>query len=180
MKLGVAFAWHHLDWPELLKDDFPTPPAATIAEQKVTRGGVTGYAPLGRAARLHARVEAWSDERNSGHLADLRVDLRDALFEASELSFGVFQTVGSFSEGVGARARHTWWLGPSTLRLGYEAVRYEQAGFLGAQEVLLQHLARVGLDTRLTKETDLSLGADHRFGDELDATTLTLRLTWRF
>lgn len=177
---GVNLYGSYLDWPELLKTDFPTPPPATISDQKVARAGVSGYAPVGEATRLNARLEAWSDDQNSGHLVDLRVDVRDALAESSQLSLGAFLTSGAFSEGLGGRARQTFWFGPSTLRLGYELVQYTQDGFLGDQEQLLQHLASLGFDTRLDRDTDLSLTADQRFGDEVDALTLTLRLTWRF
>jgi hypothetical protein len=78
------------------------------------------------------------------------------------------------------RLQHTHWMGASAVRLGYETVRFTQNGFVGSQSELLQHLLRLGVDTRLAEDIDLNLDALQRFGDEQDALTLGLRLAWRF
>ncbi len=177
---GASLYASYFAWPELLKNEFPVPPPTTISDQKLTRVGLNGWTTVADDVRLSGRVDGWSDEQRNGSYVDVRVDLRDKLVDQSQLSLSLYQTQGSFSDGLGARVQHTQWIGPATLRLGYETVRYTQDGFLGAQSDLLQHLFRFGVDARLAQDLELSFDADQRFGDEQDSATLGLRLTWRF
>jgi len=177
---GAGIYASYYDWPELLSDEFPDVLPITISDQKVARGGVNGWTRLREGVTLYGRLDAWSDDQNSGNFADLRVDLRDIVYTGSSSSIGAFQSQGSFTDGVGARLMHTHWFGASSLRIGYDAVRYTQSGFLGEQSNLLQHLLRLGLDSRLTTDLDLTVDAEQRFGDEQNSLTLGLRLNWRF
>jgi hypothetical protein len=177
---GVSVYGSYFDWPELLKNEIPNTLPTTIEDQKVSRVGVSGWKMLSDEVRLSGRLDGWSDNDNSGGYADLRVDWRDLLYEGSELSFGAYDTRGSFSDGLGLRIQQTHWIGASAVRLGYETVRFTQDGFVGTQSELLQHLLRLGVDTRLAEDIELNFDALQRFGDEQDALTLGLRLAWRF
>lgn len=177
---GASIYGSYFNWPELLKNSFPTPPPQTISDQQVSRGGVSGWARVSKGVNVYGRFDGWSDNLNSGTFADLRVDMRDLLYDQSELSVGVYDTQGSFSDGLGARIRHTHWIGATTIRLAYETVRFDQSGFLGTQSQLLQHILRLGVDSRLARDLDLSGEVAQRFGDEQDSLTMGLRLTWRF
>lgn len=178
---GASLYASYFDWPELLRDQFGESfEAATVLDQQVSRAGISGWTQLRKGVNLYGRFDGWTDDQFSGTFADLRLDLRDLLYDASELSLGLYDTQGSFSGGLGARVRHTHWIGAASLRLGYETVQFKQDGFLGAQSTLLQHLLRLNLDTKLASDLDLSAEALQRFGDEQDSLTLGLRLTWRF
>ncbi|MCB9903513.1 MAG: hypothetical protein H6831_03815 [Planctomycetes bacterium] len=177
---GAGLYVSYLDWPELLKDEFPTPLPSTIADQKVKRGGANAWTRVADGVTLYGRFDLWTDDANSGNFADLRADLRDVLYQGSNFSVGAYQTQASFSDGIGGRVLHTHWFGQNSLRLGYDAVQYTQDGFIGGQSRLLQRRIALGLDSRLTDDVDLTADAEQRFGDEQDAYTLGLRINWRF
>ena len=178
---GASLYASYFDWPELLRNQFGESfESTTVIDQQVSRGGVSGWASLAKGVNLYGRFEGWSDDQFSGTFADLRLDLRDMLYQNSEFSLGLYDTQGSFSSGLGARVRHTHWIGSTSLRLGYESAQFEQDGFLGEQGALLQHILRLNLDTKLADNLDLSAEGLQRFGDEQDSLTLGLRLTWRF
>jgi len=170
----------YFDWPELLRDKFPTPPTVTISDQQVKRGGINTWARLAKNIRVYGRMDVWTDNQSRGAFGDLRVDMRDLFYDNSELSLGIFDTEGAFSNGLGYRIRHTYWSGPTTLRASLESATYHQSGFLGSQSDLSQHTLQLGLDTRLGSDLDLSADAIQRFGDAQDSLVLGLRLTWRF
>ena len=177
---GAGLYVSYFDWPELLKDEFPIPQPITISDQKVTRGGANAWTSVADGVTLYGRFDVWADNMNSGNFADLRVDMRDRLYQGSNFSIGAYQTQGAFSDGIGGRLMHTHWSGPNSLRLGYDAVQYTQDGFNGSQSELLQQRVEFGLDSRLTDDIDLTADAEKRFGDEQDAYTLGLRINWRF
>jgi hypothetical protein len=177
---GGALYGSYTGWPEVLRNDFPVPPPQTIADERVTRGGVRGWGRVTDGFDLHGRLERWSDTGGGGGNGELRGEFREVFTSRDQLSLALFGTDGSFSSGVGARARMTWWVGRSTVRASYELTEFEQEGFLGAQRELLQQLVRFNLDTRLFEELDLTVYADKRFGDEQDALSAGLRLQWRF
>ena len=177
---GIGLYASYADWPELLRDEFPLVLQETIANQQVSRLGLRGWKQVAHGIRLNGRVGGWQDNDHSGGSAELRCSLRDVLYEGGEFSLAIFDTEGAFSSGIGARALLTHWFDETTLRLGYETTRYEQAGFTGDQQALMHHLWRASLDTRLARDLDLSLNVDQRFGDEQDAFSAMLRLQWRF
>lgn len=177
---GAGLYVSYLDWPELLKNEFPTPVPSTISDQKVKRGGANAWTRVADGVTLYGRFDLWTDDVNSGDFVDLRVDLRDVLYQGSNLSIGAYQTQASFSDGIGGRLLHTHWFGQNSVRLGYDAVQYTQDGFIGGQSELMQHRLALGLDSRLTDGVDLTADAEQRFGDEQDAYTLGLRINWRF
>jgi hypothetical protein len=165
-KAGLSVFASHFKYPELLRDEFDELTAQELADNAVSRVGVSGWRQLTERVRLNGRVDSWSDEDGSGGSADVRVDLRDLLYDRGTVSLGVFTTDGQFSSGNGLRLSATRRLEDGFLRATWDATDYEQAGFLGDQRSLLHHVLRVNWDKSIGRKLDLSLYVEDRFGDE--------------
>lgn len=177
---GATLYASYFDWPELLKDEFPVPPPETIQDQKVTRGGANGWVRVADGVTVYGRVDLWKDDVNSGDFEDLRVDLRDVLYDGSLFSTGLYRTSGSFVDGLGGRARLTHWIGAGSVQVGYDVTRYTQDAAVAGDDTTLQHVVGVAYDTRITDDLDLTADVEQRFGDDLDALSVGVRATWRF
>jgi hypothetical protein len=176
--LGLYYFQNRL--PQTLRNELGDLPPEVIEETRIERLGVRGSTPLTDDLRLHARLDSWSDEEDSGSGGEVRLDWRDAFWDDGLLSAALFDNQGATSAGTGVRLRATKPFGAQSVSLSWNATRFEQEEFTGTQDELLQHLVRLHWDFAWNSRWSGSVYGEARFGDEQDATTLGLYLQRRF
>ena len=177
---GVGLGISQVRWPELQREEFTALPPGELRDSELTRLYLHGWRKLAEKVRLSARADTWEDEEDSGSGGELRLGWRDLLIQDGEIGFELFTQDGSFSSVVGGRVTATKATGENYWNVAWEIADYEQDGFGGSQETLLQQDVRIGWDRAFSSGWSLSLTADQRFGDEQDALTLGFFLQRRF
>jgi len=177
---GVGIFLSHVKWPSLLRNELPVVADGGLANFEVTRIGVNGWTQLSDELRLSGRVDHWEDQEDSGGGGEVRIDLRDVLYEDGRVSVAIFDTRGSTSSGVGWRLSADRRLPAGFVSLTWQTTDFEQDGFNGSQQNLLHQVLRAAYDTQLAADWDLSLFAEERFGDEQDSRAIGFFLQRRF
>jgi hypothetical protein len=168
---GVGIFATHFRWPELLRNEFDDLTALQISDHKTTRIGMHGWRRLSDAVRLNARLDRWSDQDDSGGSGDLRVSLRDLLFDDGEVSVGIHQISGKYSDGLGVRVRADRRFSSGHLGLSWDGTNFEPEGPSGSAASLQHHTLRANYDWSIGSSWSLSLFVENRLGDEQDSLT---------
>ncbi len=177
---GVGAHVSHTRWPELLRNQLQSATAEQILDNETSRIGVSGWHRLAEDVRLDGRLDHWEDEDDSGGSGDIRLALRDMLYEKGEVAVAVFTTRGSFTEGNGLRLSANRSFGHGTFcTVSWENAQYEQ-DTAGADEDLDQQTVRASLDMLLGATRNLSLYAERRTGDSQDSKNLGVFFQQRF
>lgn len=173
---GAGLFLSRLRFPELERDEFDEVTASEIADDVNDRYGADGWLALGESLQLHGRVEAWSDQDDSGAGFRTRVTRRDLFTRGETLALELYTNTGKYSDALGLRASARWRLEHGALDLAWDATNYTQDA---VDEDLLQHALR--------GQYDLSFGAwylalylESRFGDDQDALSLGFLLQRSF
>ena len=177
---GVGVFLSHVKWPSLLRNEFSTVAVGGIADFEVTRIGVNGWTQLRDDVRLSGRLDQWEDQDDSGGGGEIRIDLRDWLYEDGRVSLAIFDTRGATSSGIGWRVAADRRMPAGFVSLTWQTTDFQQDGFDGEQENLLHQVLRASYDTQLAADWDLSLFAEERFGDEQDSRAIGFYLQRRF
>jgi hypothetical protein len=178
---GIGAHLSRTRWPELLRDEFQSTTATDILDNRTTRVGINGWHELADDVRLDGRVDRWQDEDDIGGNANLRLALRDMLYDRGEVAIAVFSTQGSFNNGKGVRLSANRSLGQSAFGvISWETARYEQDSLAGDSVDLDQQTLRASFDMVLGTTRNLSVYAEKRFGDEQDSKNLGLFFQQRF
>lgn len=163
---GMGLFLSRFRWPELLRNEFPDVTAQDIANNVSTRYGIDGWYALGSKTQLYGRVDAWSDQDDSGSGGRARVTWRDVLTQGDSFVLESFTNGGKFTSSVGLRASARRRLEHGSADLSWDTTRFDQSG---VDETLLQHALRGGLEFSLGTNWFLALYAESRFGDDQDA-----------
>lgn len=177
---GLGATYSHRTIPELLRDEYSTFTAASIADNRLDRVSAYGWWNASNRARLDARADHWTDQDDSGSTIELGGSLRDTLWDAGEVRAAVFVADGTYSSGPGLRVNGSRSFGRAFASLGYEFIDYEQKDFSGEQRKLGQHALFFTLDVPVFGDWDLSVTGERRFGDEQDSYGLGVLLQTRF
>lgn len=176
---GAELSYSHVRWPVLLRE----PPApvlpSTLSDGRLDRAGVRAWFDLAARTRMWARVDAWESASDRGHSVELSCDVREALREQCDLEFTLIESDAQFSSLVGARLGARTPTSWGAWRLAYEFTDHQQHDFDGEQRHLLQHAALGSCDARLGDAWSLAVRADLRFGEQIEATTVSLHLQGR-
>lgn len=177
---SLGFFGSLVRWPQVLRSEFASLPDEEIRNGEVQRVGLYASRKLSEHTRLSGRADVWRDQDDDGSNGDLRLSLRDLLFERGEVSFSGYFTRGKFSSGLGLRSSATKRFAESQVVLAFDVANLEQdSDFAGTQD-LLQSSLRAEWDTTLGAAWDLSLFLEERFGDQQDSTALGFLLQRRF
>ena len=177
---GLGLGLSRVLWPELKRQEFTPITANELNDSELTRLYLHGWRKLSKDVRLSARTNTWTDEDDSGSGGELRLGWRDLLIRDGEMGFEVFVNDGSFSSVVGGRVTATKATGENYWNLAWEVAEYQQNGFAGSQENLLQQDLRLGWDRYFQSGWNVSVSADQRFGDEQNALSLGFFVQRRF
>jgi len=173
---GAGLFFSHLRFPELARDEFDDVTAADIADDVNDRYGTDGWLALGESLQLYGRVEAWSDQDDSGSGLRARVTRRDLFARGETLGLELYTNTGKFSDALGLRASARWRLERGAFDLAWDATQYTQDA---VDEDLLQHALRGQYDLALGAWY-LALYLESRFGDDQDALSLGFLLQRSF
>ncbi len=177
---GVGLSLSTLRWPDLLRDEFDLLTATQITDNRVMRVSLNGWHQASDQVRLSGRFSHWTDQTDSGNSANVRVTIRDMLYDDGSVSVSAFHTQGRFNSGMGLRTRATKSWDRSNVYLSWDMGRYDQSSSLGSTQNISQHTLRAGYDTRLDKNWNLSVSLEDRLGDGADLLTFDLMVQQRF
>jgi hypothetical protein len=156
-------------FPDLQQQQVFDPTALVYTDKEVRRGDVTVFRKFTKSSTGTARAHFWNDEDNSGGGGELRWDVRDLWIDRSRLGAAVFLSKGQFSDVLGLRLNSGLNTGFGHLRLSWNTSSYANVEFSNGNSDLLQHRARLSLDTNLSADWSLSLYGELRAGDEQDS-----------
>ena len=179
---GTGFGAHvsHIKWPELLRNEIDSPTAEQILDNEVTRAGLSAWHELDEHLRLDGRLDRWEDEDDTGGSGDVRLSMRDLLYDRGEVSVAVFRTKGSFSDSKGLRLSANRSFGEGTFAvLSWETAEHDNDTNIGSEE-LDQQTIRASIDMLLGATRNLSIFGERRTGDEQDSKNLGVFFQQRF
>lgn len=176
---GVGLGVAHIRWPQLLRKEFNALPPDQLRDGRLFRLGVNSWHDLSRVVRLEARVDWWQDQDDDGASEDVRLALRDLLYEDGEVSFGAFHTDGALTRGTGFRCGLNRRFGSAFVDLRYELSTYTTDNVSGSED-LIQQSAGASASFPLSQSTDVSFHLDYWFGDAQNALAVGLFSQVRF
>lgn len=167
-------------YPELLRDGLQNLPPEILMNGESKRVWVSAWTQVAREDRLRVRIDQWSDQESSGGGGELgwQHGLRGEVFDLVDTSFFVQQS--RFTDVYGVRVGTGGPLAGGRWRADLDVGLYEQVGFSGEQDELLQNAIRLGWDGVLGRDWFLSLTSAYRFGDEQDALSVGFLLNRSF
>jgi len=178
---GVGANVSHSRWPELMRNEFSSSTAADVLDNRTTRTGINAWHKIDNNLRVDGRVDYWKDEDDSGNSGDIRVALRDVLYEQGEVAVALFTTKGSFTDGKGVRVTANKSLADGTFALlSWEGAKYQQNTSNGTDTDLDQQTLRASIDMLLGATRNISVYAEKRSGDEVDSKSLGVFFQQRF
>ena len=142
------------------------------------RYGLSAWQEWGKTVRLDGRVDQWHDQdRRAGTTWDVRLALRDLLYDRGEVALSIYDTDGVFTSGLGGRIGLNRYFSR-----GFVSVAYDLAGYRFAADPgdFLQHGFHGTVDYDLSATTAVSLSTDYWFGDRQNSFGLGLFLQKRF
>ncbi len=173
---GWSLAGTMFRYPQLLQQTPSTVLAPTITDGSLRRLDLSAYRGLTTRTRGTVRVNAWSDELNSGGGGELRWEIRDLGGPGGRAGAAVFANQGSFSDVYGLRLDAALASAFGTWSLLWESSQNSLSGVSGPQGQLLLHRARAGWDLWWRGAWSVSLSAEKDFGDEQDTQSYSLYL----
>ncbi len=171
----------HTRWPELLRNQLQSATAAQILDNETSRFGVSAWHRPNEHVRIDTRVNQWEDEDDSGGSGDVRLALRNLLYERGEVSIGYFTTMGSFTDGTGIRlSANRSFLGGAFFTMSWEDAQYDRDTQGSGSETLDQQTLRASVDMILSAMNNLSVYVEQRSGDGQDSQNVGMFFQQRF
>jgi hypothetical protein len=177
---GLGAGYSSIRWPELERQEFRGVPVELLEDGHLQRFYASVYRNLGEHLRLDARIDHWNDTEDSGTGGDLRVALRELLWTGGEVSATFFHIEGANTEGNGVRLRAQKSWADVALFGGYELSHQEFETLFDDEEEAWLHALNADFSWYLTRDLDLTLRVDRRFGDAQDAWSVGFYSQLRF
>jgi len=176
---GVGLFASQIRFPQLLRNEFNDTNAQELARQRVRRIGLSSWYAQSPTVRWDARVNAWEDDEDTGGGGDLRVTLRNLLWDRGACSAGVFSNTGNFSSGQGLRLSASRNTDLGAFRLAYDVTDFQQDdGTVNGD--ILQQAVTANYDRSIGESWDLSVFSQVMARDGDHSTTLGITLSKRF
>jgi hypothetical protein len=175
---GVGVHFSQIRWPQLLRREFLPVFVRQMRSDWVMRYGLFTWRELTETLRLDGRLDHWEDQdRQAGTTWDVRLALRDWLFERGEVAVSIYDTNGIFTSGLGGRLSLHKYFAQGSASVSYDLNGYES---LAGPENVFQQAVRATLDCNLGSGRSASLFANYWFGARQDSLALGLFLQKRF
>lgn len=175
---GIGVHFSQLRWPQLLRNEHLPSFDDQTRNDWVRRYGLSAWQEWGETVRLDGRVDHWQDQDlREGTTWDLRLALRDLLYERGEVALSIYDTDGAFTSGLGGRIGLNRYFSR-----GFVAVAYDVGGyrFTAKPGDAMQHGFHATLDYDLSSTTSASLSTDYWLGEKQNSFGLGLFLQKRF
>lgn len=178
---GVGAHVSQSRWPELLSNEFASATAEEILDNETTRVGVSAWHELSEHVRLDTRLDRWEDQNDTGGSGNVRIALRDLLYERGEVAVDVFRSIGSYTDTTGLRLSANRSFGDGTFAvISWETAENDNEGADVDDANLDQQTLRASLDMMLDLTRSLSIFVERRTGDEQDSKNLGVFFQQRF
>lgn len=177
---GLTLSGSRVRYPAVLRGGLQDLPAEILQDGRADRVTLSGWKRLGETQRLSARVDRWSDQEADGLGGELGWQKRLGAGVLDRVDVAAFLRTGRTTDVVGVRTGTGGPLAGGRWRAHLDVGLYEQLGFSGDQEELLQNALLLGWDGSLADGWALSLNGAYRFGDEQDAVSLGFLLQRSF
>jgi len=169
---GVNFTWRHLQFPEILRDEFTPVTLAQLANDRNDRVAMRSWHTVAKNQRAHIELGVWDDEDESGSDGSVGIDASDVLAENSNTDLTAFVADGEFSSIIGARLTHGWQVEGGRWGTFYELMKNDQHGFDPLNDELVQHRLHVSRDFHSIVGWSASLYAEALRQEEEDTWSL--------
>lgn len=163
---GVEVTYRHLEFPEVLRDEYPSTLQTQFEEYRNDRVSASGWRWLSGRQRVHGRVGVWDDEDDSGGDASVGMDFQDLFVDESRTDLTLFTASGEFSNVLGSRLSFdkTAWNG--FWSVFYEYAAHDQEGFESDVDDIVQHRLRGSREFRTSGGWDVSVHLQTLLWDE--------------
>jgi hypothetical protein len=177
---GIGAGYSSIRWPELLRQEFRGVPSELLEDGHLQRIYASAYRNFGEHLRVDGRIDHWNDTDESGTGGDLRFALRELFWTSGEISATFFHTEGVNTEGNGLRLRAQKSWSDVALFGGYEISKQQFETSFGDEDDAMLHALNADFTWYLTRDLDLTLRVDRRFGEQQDAWSLGFYTQLRF
>jgi len=175
---GLGLHFSRIRWPQLLRREYLPSFESQVRGDWVMRYGLSAWQEWGRTVRLDGRVGHWEDQDDrAGTTWDLRLALRDLLYDSGEVTLSIYDTNGVFTSGLGGRVGLS-----RRFSRGFMTVAYDIGGYSYTAEPgnSMQHGLHATFDYDLTPTTAISLSTDYWLGERQNSFGLGLFVQRRF
>ncbi|MFN9786350.1 MAG: hypothetical protein ACK57N_07240 [Planctomycetia bacterium] len=178
---GLGASWSRIRWPELLRDEYAPVSDELVADGQVDRYSAWAWQEWNPTWRTDERLDLWKDQDDSGATWEVEVRAKDWAWDRGSLALAFNMADGSYSSGPGMRLSADKQWDELHGSFGWSYTEYEEKDFEPLDDsILAQHILYGTLDWALSESWDLSLRADRRFDDAVDAWSAGFLLSTRF
>lgn len=178
---GLGASWSRIRWPELLRDEYASVSDELVRDGQVDRYSLWAWQEWNPTWRTDERLDLWNDQDDSGATWEVEARAKDWAFDHGSLALAFNVADGSYSSGPGVRVSADKQWDELHGAFGWSWTRYEEKDFEPLDDsILAQHILYGTLDWALSDSWDLSLRADRRFDDAVDAWSAGFLLSTRF
>lgn len=126
---GVEFGYRHLEFPELLRNEFEPITLEELADDHLDRVYARAWTPIGEGLRLDTRGGAWIDEFDDGYDGRVSLQMFDVFTESDRWELTGFLSQGRFSLLQGVRLGAGLDQDQARYDVALEAFNTDQNGF---------------------------------------------------
>lgn len=126
---GLEFGYRHLEFPELLRNEFEPITLEELADDHLDRVYTRAWTPIGEGLRLDTRAGAWIDEHDDGYDGRMSLQMFDVFTESDRWELTGFLSQGRFSLLQGVRLGAGLDRGQARYDVALEAFNTDQNGF---------------------------------------------------
>ncbi len=176
---GTGLFLSSFRWPDLKRNAALSITTDLVEQGSVDRGGLRAWWQANSTLRLDGRIDRWQDETTTGSGGEVRIGLRDLLYQRGEVGLAAFRSDSRYGSNQGLRVEASKRVASDGfLRTSYTWTRYDQENSLSSTE-FDQHLIQASYDDSLTEDWDYSLYLQDSFGGDSDTIALGLLVTRR-
>ena len=126
---GLEFGYRHLEFPELLRNEFEPITLEELADDHLDRVYTRAWTPIGEGFRLDTRAGAWIDEHDDGYDGRVSLQMFDVFTESDRWELTGFLSQGRFSLLQGVRLGAGLDQDQARYDVALEAYNTDQNGF---------------------------------------------------
>jgi len=178
---GLGASWSRIRWPELLRAEYAAVSDELVRDGQVDRVSLWAWQQWSQTWRTDERLDLWNDQDDSGATWEIEARASDWAWDRGSVALAFNMADGSYSSGPGVRVSADKQWDELHGAFGWSWAQYEEKDFEPLDDsILSQHFLYGTLDWSLSETWDLSVRADRRFDDAVDAWSAGFLLSTRF
>jgi hypothetical protein len=153
---GVDITVHHVQFPDLERDEFTPPTLAEIADNRNDRIAVSTWHFAGEDKRVHGEVGFWSDQDDLGGDVEIGAEVNDGV-RGNRAFAAFFGASAKFSSLVGGQLGYGKTTSAGRWDAFYEVGLHHEYGFPDNSDDIWQHRIGANWDLTVAREWFLSI-----------------------